>query len=46
MNDKRQALVIKTENSKKIDGSVTLVSLYEMYRRYRSDFKKLVGGEA
>lgn len=29
---------------KKIDGSVTLVSLYEMYRRYRSDFKKLVGG--
>ena len=46
MNDKRQALVIKTENAKKIDGSVTLVSLYEMYRRYRSDFKKLVGGEA
>ena len=45
MNDKRQALVIKTENAKKIDGSVTLVSLYEMYRRYRSDFKKLVGGE-
>lgn len=46
MNDKRQALVIKTENAKKIDGSVTLVSLYEMYRRYRSDFKKLVGGVA
>lgn len=46
MNDKRQALVIKTENAKKIDGSVTLVSLYEMYRRYRSDLKKLVGGEA
>lgn len=46
MNDRRQALVIKTENAKKIDGSVTLVSLYEMYRRYRSDFKKLVGGEA
>lgn len=45
VNDLRQALVIKTENAKKIDGSVTLVSLYEMYRRYRSDFKKLVGGE-
>lgn len=44
LNDLRQALVVKTENSKKIDGSVTLVSLYEMYRRYRSDFKKLVGG--
>lgn len=44
VNDLRQALVVKTENSKKIDGSVTLVSLYEMYRRYRSDYKKLVGG--
>lgn len=44
VNDLRQALVVKTENSKKIDGAVTLVSLYEMYRRYRSDLKKLVGG--
>ena len=44
VNDLRQALVIKTENAKKIDGAVTLVSLYEMYRRYRSDLKKLVGG--
>lgn len=44
VNDLRQAIVVKTENSKKIDGSVTLVSLYEMYRRYRSDFKKLAGG--
>lgn len=44
VNDLRQALVVKTENAKKIDGSVTLVSLYEMYRRHRSEFKKLVGG--
>lgn len=44
VNDFRQAIIVKTENSKKIDGSVTLVSLYEMYRRYRSDFKKLAGG--
>jgi phage terminase large subunit-like protein len=44
LNDLRQALVVKTENAKKIDGSVTLVSLYEMYRRYRSDLKRLVGG--
>ena len=44
VNDLRQAIVIKTENAKKIDGSVALVSLYEMYRRYRSDYKKLVGG--
>ena len=44
VNDLRQALVIKTDNAKKIDGTVTLVSLYEMYRRHRSEFKKLVGG--
>lgn len=44
VNDLRQALCIKTENAKKIDGSVTLISLYEMYRRYRSDLRKLVGG--
>lgn len=44
VNDFRQAIIVKTENAKKIDGSVTLVSLYEMYRRYRSDLKKLVGG--
>lgn len=44
VNDLRQAIVIKTDDRKKIDGTVTLVSLYEIYRRYRSDFKKLVGG--
>ena len=44
VNDQRQALCVKTENSKKIDGAVTLISLYEMLRRYRSDLKKLTGG--
>lgn len=44
VNDLRQALVVKADNAHKIDGTVTLVSLYEMYRRYRSDMKKLVGG--
>lgn len=44
VNDKRQSLVIKNENSQKIDGAVTLVSLYELYRRHRSELKKLVGG--
>ena len=46
MNDLRQALCIKNENAKKIDCSVTLISIYEMYRRYRSDLRKLVGGDA
>lgn len=45
VNNLRQALVVKTDNCNKIDGSVTLVSLYEMYRRYRSDLKTLVGGD-
>ena len=44
VNDLRQGLIVKTENSNKIDGAVTLVSLYEMYRRYRSDLKKLTDG--
>ena len=44
VNDKRQALIIKTDNAKKIDGAVTLASLFEVWRRYRSDMKKLVGG--
>lgn len=44
VNDMRQSLIVKTDNCKKIDGSVTLASLYELYRRYRSDLKKLVGG--
>lgn len=44
VNDLRQALCVKTENAKKIDGSVALISLYEMYRRYRSDLRKLIGG--
>ena len=44
VNDKRQALIIKTDNAKKIDGAVTLASLFEVWRRYRSELKKLVGG--
>lgn len=44
VNDLRQALVVKTENAQKIDGTVTLVSLYEMYRRHRSEYSKLIGG--
>lgn len=39
VNERRQALIIKTNSEKKIDGAVTLVSLYEMYRRYRTELK-------
>ena len=43
MNDQRQALIVKNNNQQKIDGSVALASLYEMYRRHRTEYHKLVG---
>lgn len=43
VNDLRQSLIVKTEAEKRIDGAVTLVSLYEMYRRYRTDLKEMEG---
>lgn len=44
LNDQRQALVVKAENAQKIDGAVALVSLMEMFRRYKGDVAKLGGG--
>lgn len=35
-----QAVKIAGQPSKRIDGAVTLIILYEMYRRYRSDLAK------
>lgn len=46
LNNVRQAIITKINSQNKIDGAVTLVSLYEMYRRYRGDFKKINGGDA
>ena len=42
VNEQRQALCIKTNNENKIDGSVTLIGLYEMYRRHRSEFTEII----
>ena len=39
VNERRQGLIVKTNKEKKIDGAVTFVSLYEVYRRYRTDLK-------
>lgn len=36
-----QVLLVKISPEKRIDGAVTLAILYEMYRRYRTDFKAL-----
>lgn len=42
IDDKRQALCVKSENAKKIDGAVCTIGLYEMFRRYRTEFKTIV----
>lgn len=42
VDDKGLALLVKMETGKRIDGAVCLAILYEMYRRYRTDFKTLI----
>jgi phage terminase large subunit-like protein len=37
-----QAVKIPGQPNKRIDGAVTLIILYEIYRRYRSDFSKMI----
>lgn len=37
-----QCLIVKMQTGKRIDGAVCLAILYEMYRRYRTDFKTVV----
>ena len=44
VDDKGYCLLIKQEAGKRIDGAVCLAILYETYRRYRTDFKTIVGG--
>lgn len=39
-----QPMKVKGTPSRRIDGAVTLIMLYEMYRRYRNDFLTLNGG--
>lgn len=39
-----QCLIVKMETNKRIDGAVCLAILYEMYRRYRTDFTTMIGG--
>ena len=44
VNDYNQCICVKQEPSKRIDGAVTLIILYEMYRRYRTEYKRIIGG--
>lgn len=43
VDDRSQCLCVKVERSKRIDGAVTLIILYEMYRRYRTEYKQIIG---
>lgn len=40
--DNNGCLIVKMDGRKKIDGAVCLAILYEMFRRYRSDYRTLV----
>lgn len=42
----RQCLIVKVKPGRRIDGAVCLAILYEMYRRYKNDFKTMVEGAA
>ena len=44
VDDKGYCLLIKQETGRRIDGAVCLAILYEMYRRYRTDYRTLIGG--
>lgn len=44
VDNKGYCLLIKQEPGKRIDGAVCLVILYETYRRYRTEFKTIIGG--
>ena len=42
VDEEKRGLCVKKEPEKKIDGAVTNIILYEMYRRYRAEFKQLI----
>lgn len=44
VDNKGKCLCVKTERAKRIDGAVTLIILYEVYRRYRTEFLQIIEG--
>ena len=42
VDDIGQCMAVKMESQKRIDGAVTLIILYEMYRRHRTEFKQMM----
>lgn len=45
MDSVGRCMAVKLEPQKRIDGAVTFIILYEMYRRYRTEFRQLIGGQ-
>lgn len=41
VDERGQCLCVKQETAKRIDGAVTFIILYEMYRRYRTEYKQI-----
>jgi phage terminase large subunit-like protein len=46
VDNKGKCLCVKNERAKRIDGAVTLIILYEVYRRYRTEFLQIIEGAA
>lgn len=46
VDSKGKCLCVKAEAAKRIDGAVVLIILYEMYRRYRTEFLQIIKGAA
>lgn len=44
VNELGQGLCVKTEPSKRIDGAVCNIILYEMYRQNRTEWRQMIGG--
>lgn len=44
VDDKGLCICVKNESTKRIDGAVTFIILYEMFRRYRTEFKEIIEG--
>lgn len=45
VDDLGQCMAVKMETEKRIDGAVTYLILYEMYRRYRTELSNIIGGK-
>lgn len=46
VNDLQQALIVKSEAAKRIDGAVCKAILYEMYRQNRSEYKQIIENQS